>query len=164
MVGDNTKPADAVQGELAFSESAVGDNTKPRSPLLPVRHQRDFFVCDIFDAAVKGDAASMEHPIFSLSKKPDLKVRRYENGDKWAEIRPSIKGLATVFDRDVLIYCISQLVAALKKGAHFLQVLCHQAAFLFDKADFGSVILGNDNLSASLNGRQGTRYCARNPS
>jgi hypothetical protein len=61
MVGDNTKPPDEAQGELAFSEPAVGENTKQRSPLLPVRHQPDFFVCDIFDAAVKGDSASMEH-------------------------------------------------------------------------------------------------------
>ncbi len=116
MVGDNTKPATAAQEELAFAEPAVGDNTKQRSPLLPDRHHRDFFVCDIFDAAVKGDSASMEHPIFSLSKKPDFKVRRYENGERWAEIRPSVKGLATVFDRDILIYCISQLMAALNDG------------------------------------------------
>lgn len=92
----------------------VGENTK--SPLLPVRHQPDFFVCDVFDAALKGDAASMEHPIFSLSKKPDMKTRRYENGESWAEIRPGAKGLATVFDRDILIYCISQLMAAVNDG------------------------------------------------
>lgn len=84
--------------------------------MLPVRHQPDFFVCDVFDAAVKGDTASMEHPIFSLSKKPDLKIRRYENGERWAEVRPSVKGLATVFDRDILIYCISQLIAAMNGG------------------------------------------------
>lgn len=100
----------------------VGENTnlddaqylkKGRSPLLPARHQADFFVCDVFDSAFKGDNASMEHPVFSLSKKPDMKTRRYENGDKWAEIRPSVKGLATVFDRDILIYCISQLMTAI---------------------------------------------------
>ncbi|MFV1607245.1 plasmid replication initiator RepA, partial [Phaeobacter sp. JH20_10] len=51
----------------------VGDITKPdRTPLLPLRHaQGDFFVCDIFDAAPKGDMASMAHPIFTLSTKPD---------------------------------------------------------------------------------------------
>ena len=95
----------------------VGKNTnmdqrKKRSPLLPDRHEPDFFVCDVFDAALKADQASMEHPIFSLSKKPDMKTRRYENGTSWAEVRPSAKGLATVFDRDILIYAISQLVAA----------------------------------------------------
>ena len=57
----------------------------------------------------------MAHPIFSLSTKPDMRLRRYENGSDFVEIIPSGKGLATVHDRDVLIYCISQLMAALKE-------------------------------------------------
>ena len=75
--------------------------------------QGDFFVCDIFNAAPRGDMASMEHPVFSISTKPDLNVRRYENGKNFVEITPSVKGLATIHDKDVLIYCISQLVGAL---------------------------------------------------
>src|SRR3546814_3975823 len=61
----------------------MGDNTNPddRSPLLPDRYpQQDFFVCDVFDAAPKGDMASMEHPLFSISTKPDLTAREYRNG------------------------------------------------------------------------------------
>ena len=113
MVGDNTNLLEVTEGAAA----------KSRSPLLPDRHHRDFFVCDVFDAAPKGDSASMEHPIFSLSKKPDMKIRRYENGATWAEVRPSAKGLATVFDRDILIYCISQLMAALNEGKPVAQTL-----------------------------------------
>ena len=61
----------------------AGETTKPdRTPLLPLRHaQGDFFVCDIFDAAPKGDMASMAHPIFTLSTKPDTKKRRYVASD-----------------------------------------------------------------------------------
>jgi hypothetical protein len=114
MVGDNTEALDEAESEVARAH---------RSPLLPVRHQADFFVCDVFDAALKGDTASMEHPIFSLSKKPDMKTRRYENGENWAEIRPSAKGLATVFDRDILIYCISQLMAAVNSGRQVTKTL-----------------------------------------
>ncbi len=96
----------------------------PRSPLLPLRHTTgDLFVCDIFDAAPKGDMASMEHPIFSLSTKPDTRLRRYEHGPHFVEIIPSIKGLATVHDRDVLIYCISQMIAALNAGQPVSQTL-----------------------------------------
>lgn len=157
MVGDNTKPAAGVQGELVFAEPAVGENTKQRSPLLPVRHERDFFVCDIFDAAVKGDAASMEHPIFSLSKKPDLKVRRYENGDKWAEIRPSVKGLATVFDRDVLIYCISQLVAALNDSRPITQRLRLRAYDLLVATNRDTSGRGYLQLREALERLQGTQ-------
>lgn len=89
----------------------------PRSALAPDRYpQPDFFVCDIFDAVPKSDMASMMHPIFSVSTKPDHTLRRYENGPNYVEIRPGYKGLATVHDRDVLIFCISQIMAALNKG------------------------------------------------
>ncbi len=101
--------------------------TKNRSPLLPLRHEPDFFVCDVFDAAFKGDRASMEHPIFSLSKKPDMTTRRYENGPQWIEVRPGAKGLATVFDRDVLIYCISQCIARLNQGLPVARILRFKA-------------------------------------
>ena len=57
----------------------------------------------------------MEHPFYSLSKKPELKIRRYEHNGNWLEITPSVKGLATIYDKDILIYCISQLMAALKR-------------------------------------------------
>lgn len=87
-----------------------------KSPLLPLRHEPDFFVCDVFDSAFKGDQASMAHPVFSLSKKRDMTTRRYENNGQWVEVRPSSKGLATVFDRDVIIYCISQCVSRLNDG------------------------------------------------
>jgi hypothetical protein len=42
--------------------------------------------------------------------------RRYETNGSWLEIKPSSIGLATVFDRDILIYCISQCMAALNEG------------------------------------------------
>jgi hypothetical protein len=102
--------------------------TVDRSPLLPNRHPTpDFFVCDIFDAAPKGDMASMEHPIFSLSTKPDTRVRRYEHNGNFIEIKPSHLGLATIHDRDVLIYCISQLIAALNKGREIQQTIRFKA-------------------------------------
>ncbi len=87
------------------------------TPLLPDRHpNQDFFVCDIMDAVPKDDMASMEHPVFSLSTKPDTRVRRYEHRGNSIEITPSVKGLATIHDKDILIYCISQLVAKMNAG------------------------------------------------
>lgn len=145
MVGDNTKAV------------AVGDNTRARSPLLPVRHQPDFFVCDVFDAALKGDSASMEHPIFSLSKKPDMKTRRYENGESWAEVRPGAKGLATVFDRDILIYCISQLMAALNDDRPISKTLRLRAHDLLIATNRDSSGRGYLQLKESFERLQGTQ-------
>ena len=88
-----------------------------RAPLLPDRHPTaDFFICDVLDAIPKDDMASMEHPIFSLSTRPDRRILKYENGGVSVEITPSMKGLATIHDKDVMIYCISQLIAKMNAG------------------------------------------------
>ena len=85
--------------------------------LLPDRHPTgDFFVCDFFAALPKDDMASMEHPLFSLSTRPDLKVLEYTHNGTSVRITPSVKGRATIHDKDILIYCISQLMAALNAG------------------------------------------------
>ena len=85
--------------------------------LLPERHPTgDFFVCDIFDALPKGDLATMEHPVFSLSTRPDRRILSYLHNGAEITVTPSVRGLATIHDKDILIYCISQLVAALNAG------------------------------------------------
>lgn len=90
---------------------------RERSPLLPDRHpNQDFFICDVLDAIPKDDMASMEHPIFSLATKPDHRLLEYEHNGVRVEIAPSVRGLATIHDKDVLIYCISQLMAKMKAG------------------------------------------------
>lgn len=84
---------------------------------MPRRHPTgDLFVCDIFDSSLKDDLGSMEHPIFSLSTRPDRRVLKYAHNGVSVEITPSVKGRATIHDKDILIYCISQLMAALNAG------------------------------------------------
>ncbi|PRD20854.1 UNVERIFIED_CONTAM: replication protein [Trichonephila clavipes] len=138
----------------------VGENTKERSPLLPDRmQQRDFFVCDIFDAAPKGDMASMEHPVFSISTKPDRNVRRYENGKNFVEVTPSVKGLATVHDRDILIFCISQVMAAINDGREpdIRPTLRFKAYDLLNATNRGTDGRGYEQLRAALERLFGTR-------
>jgi len=97
--------------------------------LLPDRHPTaDFFVCDIFDAAPKDDLGTMEHPIFSLSTRPDRRILRYAHNGTTVEVTPSVRGRATIHDKDILIYCISQLMAALNAGravSRTLQLKAH---------------------------------------
>ncbi len=78
--------------------------------------QRDFFVCDFFAAVPKHDLASMEHPLFSLSTRPDRRILSYTHGDVEMTVTPSARGRATIFDADILIFCISQLMAAVNAG------------------------------------------------
>lgn len=60
--------------------------------------------------------ATMEHPVYSLSTKPDQRILSYWNGDCRIEIIPSSIGLPTVFDKDIIIYCISKLMQARNRG------------------------------------------------
>lgn len=86
-------------------------------PLLPDRHpQHDLFICDVADAVLKDMMVLMEHPFYSLSKKPEMVVRRYDHNGNWVEIKPSYKGLATIYDKDILIYCISQIMHKIRAG------------------------------------------------
>ncbi|MBY4895371.1 replication initiator protein A [Rhodobacteraceae bacterium N5(2021)] len=84
--------------------------------MTPQPTTRDFFVCDFFAAVPKHDLASMEHPIFSLSTRPDRRILSYEHRGTEITITPSVKGRATIFDADILIFCISQLMAAINVG------------------------------------------------
>ncbi len=97
--------------------------------LLPERHPTgDFFVCDVLGALPKDDMASMEHPVFSLSTRPDLKVLDYAHNGIQVRVTPSVRGRATIHDKDILIYCVSQLMAALNAGratSRTLQLTAH---------------------------------------
>ena len=138
----------------------VYESTKERSPLLPDRmRQADFFVCDIFDAAPKGDMASMEHPVFSISTKPDRNIRRYDNGRNFVEVTPSVKGLATVHDRDILIFCISQVMAAINEGrtGDIHPTVRFKAYDLLTATNRGTDGRGYEQLRAALERLSGTR-------
>jgi plasmid replication initiation protein len=86
-------------------------------PLLLEKHpQLDLFVCDVADAILKDVMQELEHPFYSLSKKPVTTILEYRHGDHWLRITPSVKGLATIYDKDILIYAISQLMAKINRG------------------------------------------------
>ena len=142
--------------------SAMDDSVKvqEKSPLLPDRRQqKDFFVCDIFDAAPKADMASMAHPIFSLSTKPDHRVKRYEDtsGSNYVVVKPSHDGLATIHDRDVLIYCISQIMAAVNEGKKVSSTVRLRAFDLLKATNRTTDGRGYEGLKSALTRLQGTQ-------
>jgi Replication initiator protein A len=98
-----------VEGEVPQAEKG----------LIRQRHpNRDFFLADLFDYAMKDDGASMEAPIFTLATKPDLSIWTWtsKDGNKSIKVAPSVLGRATQHDKDVLIYVVSQLTEALNRG------------------------------------------------
>lgn len=99
----------------------------------------------------------MEHPIFSLSTRPDYQIRRYDHKGAWIEIKPSAEGIATVHDRDILIYCISQLMAAFNNGVPMSQVIRFQAHDLLTATNRATNGRGYKLLKSALERLVGTR-------
>ena len=97
-------------------ENAKQGTAVIQSHLSPNRHPNaDFFVIDVFDASLKDDLASMEHPIFAL-KAGDTRIRRYEHNGNSVTVKPNSLGCATIHDKDIWIYCVSALMAAKNRG------------------------------------------------
>jgi len=99
----SVKPGDEVVSGVA---------TQPETA---ENRQRAFFVADVLDPAPKNDVVSMEYPIFAL-RAGDMKVRRYERNGHTLTVLPGATGCATIHDKDLWIYCISQLIEAVNRG------------------------------------------------
>lgn len=93
-------------------QAGTGDGS-----LIPERYpQHELFLCDVSDAILKDIMQEMEHPFYSLSKKPETNIRRYQHNGVTIEVTPSVKGLATIYDKDILIYCISKVMDQVRRG------------------------------------------------
>lgn len=90
----------------------------------------DFFIADLTTWTLKDDQASMEHPMFALAKNPDTAIRHYEHNNNTITIAPSAYGMPTIWDKDVLIYCCSQLVEGIKRDRDPQQIV-HLTAYDF---------------------------------
>jgi len=121
-----------------------------------------FCAADIFCWTPKSDRHTMEHPFFSISKVKDTKLRRYDSPDGkcWLELTPSIKGLATIWDRDVIIYAVSVLRDAIANGAKLTrdnpQPINVTAYNFLDATKRGSGGSAYTHLSMALDRLQGT--------
>lgn len=120
-MSSNIEPNDEESKRLKRALDRIAEHVKPsakkpRKPLAAERHPTlDFFVCDMLDAAPKDDLGSMEHPMFSLATKRDMRIRRYEHNGNSVTIAPGAYGMATIWDKDILIYCASQITEALNR-------------------------------------------------
>ncbi|MEJ1297688.1 MAG: replication initiator protein A [Candidatus Sedimenticola sp. (ex Thyasira tokunagai)] len=130
---------------------------KGREAILSKYDQLDFFVADVIDAAPKGDLHTMEHPLFSLSKKTDTQIREYHHGDITITITPSVLGLATIWDKDILLYCGSQITEALNRGEQISRTVKADSYSILTATDRGTGGKNYDQLIAALERLAGTQ-------
>lgn len=119
---------------------------------------KDFFIMDIADVVPKDDTASMEHPLFSLATKPDMRQLRYENAGVMLKVVPSGDGLATIHDKDILIWAISKIVHAKNQGKPYLKVVEGSGYELLVATNRGTSVRDYDRLEAAFIRLSGTRF------
>jgi plasmid replication initiation protein len=78
--------------------------------------QIDLFVESLLSAPLRDDRATMEFPFFALQKRPLLTPIIYLDGNVSIRISPGEKGVATIWDKDVLIYLSSLINAKIERG------------------------------------------------
>ena len=90
---------------------------KPLPALTPARYRPGLFSVDVASMSIKDANQQLEHPIFTLSKKPDTEVRLYNDGNgNRLEIIPSAFGRPTIWDKDLLIFAISHIMDRKNRG------------------------------------------------
>ncbi|WP_434779649.1 replication initiator protein A [Neisseria sp. Ec49-e6-T10] len=76
-------------------------------------HQLNFFMVDAFASLLKNHHIHIDCPIFVL-KAGNVALRRYKDEHALIVVEPGEYGSATIYDKDLLIYCISKQVEAMR--------------------------------------------------
>lgn len=100
--------------------------------------QVDLFLDSLIGAPIKDDRALMEFPFFSLQKSPRMKPLVYDDGKVRIEVRPGDRGIATIWDKDVLIYLASIVNDRLERGLPVERTLRFNAHNLLQVTGRGS--------------------------
>jgi len=120
--------------------------------------QRDLFVMDSpLLTDVRGDRTLMAFPFFALSKGKWTKPLAYENGSVSIEIVPTAKGAATIYDKEVVLYIASLMIARLEAGEEVGQEFHFTAHDLFCVTGNNPSARSYSRLSQALERLQGTQ-------
>lgn len=84
--------------------------------LMEQRNQVDLLLDSLVNAPLKDDRALMEFPFFSLEKRPRTEPLLYDDGRVQIRISAGERGMATIWDKDLLIYIASLINDRLERG------------------------------------------------
>lgn len=110
------------------------------------------------ESQVAGQVDLMAFPFFSLAKTPSKRAIKFFEGAVSVEVRPSERGLATIYDKEILIYLASLAIERLERGETFDGVLTFTAYDFFKLAGLSGASGKNyQRLAGSLDRLQGTQ-------
>ncbi|RVT90304.1 replication initiator protein A [Sphingomonas crocodyli] len=106
---------------------------------------------------VQGEQTVAEFPFFALAKKKQMKPMIFESDDVRIQINPGSDGIATIYDKEILLYIASLMVERMERGEKVEQCLTFTANDLFRVTDTNASARSYSSLRASLQRLQGTQ-------
>jgi plasmid replication initiation protein len=106
---------------------------------------------------VQGERTVAEFPFFALTKRAQMTPMIFESGDARIEINPSKTGVATIYDKEILLYIASLMAGRMERGEVVDRVLSFTANDLFRVTSTNVSARSYTSLKASLNRLQGTQ-------
>jgi plasmid replication initiation protein len=138
--------------EEVFEVADIGHHGDGRTAVVPVETDSPL------EGQINGQIDLMAYPFFSLSKTPSHKAIKFIEGVVSVEVRPSEQGVATIYDKEILIYLASLAIDRLDRGETFDGVLTFTAYDFFKLAGLSGASGKNyQRLAGSLDRLQGTQ-------
>ena len=120
--------------------------------------QGDLFLLDSpLYGEIRGERSLMAFPFFALSKNAWMKPLTYNHATVSIEVRPSASGVATIYDKEIVLYIGSLMAAKLEAGENVEQDFVFTAHDLFSVTGSNHSARSYGRLSEALERLQGTQ-------
>lgn len=106
---------------------------------------------------VRGERSIMAFPFFALTKIAQMKALEYRIGNVSIEVRPSASGVATIYDKEIVLYIASLMVSKMEAGQAIEQDFTFTAHDFFRVTGTSSSARSYERLSDALERLQGTQ-------
>lgn len=120
--------------------------------------QRELFQLDSpLMGEIRGERSLMAFPFFALAKNAWMKPLAYSTPTVTIEVRPSARGVATIYDKEIVLYIASLMAAKLEAGMDVSQDFTFTAHDLFTVTGANHSARSYSRLSDALERLQGTQ-------
>lgn len=120
--------------------------------------QRELFQLDSpLTGEIRGERSLMAFPFFALSKNAWMKPLTYATSTVSIEVRPSMRGVATIYDKEIVLYIASLMASKLDQGGTVAQDFTFTAHDLFSVTGANHSARSYARLADALERLQGTQ-------
>ena len=120
--------------------------------------QRELFQLDSpLLGEIRGERSLMAFPFFALAKNAWMKPLSYSTPTVSIEVRPSARGVATIYDKEIVLYIASLMAAKMEAGMAISQDFTFTAHDLFSVTGANHSARSYSRLADALERLQGTQ-------